>query len=345
MTVTNEFNKYFTSIGQNTIHKIQSLANECNYDLAQSSFVPKCYPSSQQFTFRPVERTEINSMPTGKAPGNDKIPLRAIKDCLPAILPTLTSIVSNSLTSGIFPSIWKTVDEHVSSWTISEEEIKETEMSQRGQNQNLIWFAKRKSVLTASNFGKAAKTKVEPSNKLKAMIYSKFTTEAVQYRIESEEKAVQLYLREMQQQGFNLKVDEVGLLLSREKPYLGASLDRIVTNMDTNEKWGMEIKSPFSKAGMAVDKACQSKTFFLEKMSDETIRLKRNHDYYIQVQCQLYSSNLDLNGIIFVVYFGENKPLLIQNTPFDINCWHTHLPKIDYFFERAFFPEMLTRRF
>ena len=31
--VASEFNKFFTSIGQNTIHKIQSLANECNYDL------------------------------------------------------------------------------------------------------------------------------------------------------------------------------------------------------------------------------------------------------------------------------------------------------------------------
>lgn len=97
--------------------------------------------------------------------------------------------------------------------------IKETEMSTRGQSQNPIWFEKRKSILTASNFGKAAKTKVEPSNKLKAMLYSNFTTEAVQYSIESEEKAVKLYLREMQQQGFNLKVEEVGLLVSRKKPY------------------------------------------------------------------------------------------------------------------------------
>ena len=112
--VANEFNKFFTSIGQNTIHKIQSLANECNYDLKQASFVPKCYPLSQQFTFRTVECSEIehivNSMPTGKAPGIDKISLRVIKDCLPAILPTLTSIISNSLTSGIFPFVWKTAE-------------------------------------------------------------------------------------------------------------------------------------------------------------------------------------------------------------------------------------------
>ena len=94
---------------------------------------------------------------------------------------------------------------------------------------------------------------MEPSHKLKAMLYSNFTTEAVQFGIESEERAVKLYLREMEQQGFHLKVEEVGLLVSRNKPYLGASLDRIVANMDQNSKWGMEIKFPFSKAGMDVD--------------------------------------------------------------------------------------------
>lgn len=112
------------------------------------------------------------------------------------------------------------VDEHVSSWTISEDEIKETEISTRGQSQNPIWFEKRKSILTASNFGIVAKTKLEPSNKLKAMLYSNFTTEAVQYGIESEERAVKPYLRTMEQQGFNLKVEEVGLLVSRKKTIL-----------------------------------------------------------------------------------------------------------------------------
>ena len=77
-------------------------------------FFPKCYPLSQQFTFRTAECSEIeqvvNSMATGKAPGSDKIPLRVIKDCLPAVLPTLTSVVSNSLTSGVFPSMWKTAE-------------------------------------------------------------------------------------------------------------------------------------------------------------------------------------------------------------------------------------------
>lgn len=58
------------------------------------------------------------------------------------------------------------VDEHISNMTITYEEIRETERLTRGQNKNQVWFDKRRSLLTASNFGKAAKTKVEPSKKL-----------------------------------------------------------------------------------------------------------------------------------------------------------------------------------
>ena len=103
--------------------------------------------------------------------------------------------------------------------------------------------------MTASNFGNEAKTKVEPSKKLKAILHSNFTT-------------IYLFTREMSKDGITVAVEEPGLSLSKDKPYLGSSLDRIVTITDTNEKWGMEIKSPFSKAGMTVHEACKSKNFF-----------------------------------------------------------------------------------
>ena len=166
------------------------------------------------------------------------------------------------------------IDEHVSSLTITLEEIQETERLTRGQAKNNLWFEKRKTALTASNFGNAAKTKVEPSNKLKAILYSNFTTEAVQYGIESEQKAVDLFIREMRKDGIAVSVEEPGLSLSRDKPYLGASLDRVVTMTDTGKKWGMEIKSPFSKAGMTVDEACKAKSFFLEKLANGLYNLK-----------------------------------------------------------------------
>jgi len=75
--VAKEFNEFFTSIDQNTVDKIYSLASGCSYDLTQSSFVPRCYLPSQQFSFRPVNCGEvekvITSMPSDKAPAIGKI--------------------------------------------------------------------------------------------------------------------------------------------------------------------------------------------------------------------------------------------------------------------------------
>ena len=107
----------------------------------------------------------------------------------------------------------------------------------------------------------------------------------------------------------------------------------------------MEIKSPFSKAGMTVRDASKSKHFYLEKVADASIQLKRNHDYFWQVQGQLYCSNVSLRGIVFTVCFGDNMPLVLESIPFHSSTWYENfLPNIDFFYRRAFLPEMLTRR-
>ena len=108
------FNVFFTSVGQNSIQKIKTLAEQCNYDLTNPSFVPRIYTQTQQFSFKEVECKEIekviSSMPSGKAPGNDRITARILNCCLSSIAPTLTTIINASLTSGTFPLIWKTAE-------------------------------------------------------------------------------------------------------------------------------------------------------------------------------------------------------------------------------------------
>jgi len=49
-------------------------------------------------------------MASSKAPGIDKIPIRVIKDCLPAILPSLTSIINATFEFDSFPLAWKTAE-------------------------------------------------------------------------------------------------------------------------------------------------------------------------------------------------------------------------------------------
>ena len=46
-------------------------------------------------------------MPSNKAPGFDKVSISVIKDCLPHILPSITSLINSSFTNSTFPKAWK----------------------------------------------------------------------------------------------------------------------------------------------------------------------------------------------------------------------------------------------
>ncbi|KAL9976676.1 hypothetical protein ACROYT_G014002 [Oculina patagonica] len=111
-TVAYEFNSFFASVGDNTIKKIEVLAREANYNLDKRSFVPKNYSLPDQFTFSAVPHNQVESivksMASNKAPGIDKVPIRVIKDCLPAILPSKTSIIKATFENATFPNMWKT---------------------------------------------------------------------------------------------------------------------------------------------------------------------------------------------------------------------------------------------
>ena len=112
--VADTFNIFFASVGKSTNSKIESLAEENNFNLNNSIFTPRSFPTSEQFTFHSVECKQvedlINAMPSNKAPGIDKVPTRVIKDCLRIILPFVTSIINASLSSSTFPGIWKTAE-------------------------------------------------------------------------------------------------------------------------------------------------------------------------------------------------------------------------------------------
>ena len=94
--------------------KIESLAEEHNFVLHENAFTPKCFPTSEQFTFNYVDCKQvadvINAMPSNKAPGIDKVPTRVFKDSLLITLPFITSIINASLLASTFPEVWKTAE-------------------------------------------------------------------------------------------------------------------------------------------------------------------------------------------------------------------------------------------
>ncbi len=113
--VAEEFNQFFSSVGENTaIAACQLLQDNNTYpDISPTTAFNRNYPvyESEMFHFDPVSCSEvkniITSMPTNKAPGKDKVNMRIIKDCLPVILGPLTDIINASLTSSEFPQSWK----------------------------------------------------------------------------------------------------------------------------------------------------------------------------------------------------------------------------------------------
>jgi hypothetical protein len=49
----------------------------------------------------------MTMMPSNKAPGNDTVHLRILKDCLSSVVQPITSIINSSFLKGIFSSQWK----------------------------------------------------------------------------------------------------------------------------------------------------------------------------------------------------------------------------------------------
>ena len=110
-TLANEFDSFFVDVSNVTVRKIKDLVSKFNFELNNNPFIPRTFALLEQFTSNPIECKQVqaivNLMATNKAPGIDKIPVKVIKDCLPAILPSLTSIINASFTTITFPDAWK----------------------------------------------------------------------------------------------------------------------------------------------------------------------------------------------------------------------------------------------
>lgn len=107
--LANEFNIYFTSIGKNTAQQAKQLA--VNHNLPPIVMSDDYRGQCEQFAFKPASQEDVKktimSMPSNKAPGYDKVPMRVIKSCLSSILPTITNIFNSSFSTGVFPNDWK----------------------------------------------------------------------------------------------------------------------------------------------------------------------------------------------------------------------------------------------
>ena len=120
----------------------------------------------------------------------------------------------------------------------------------------------------------------------------------------------------------NCKLTKSGLCVLKEKPYIGASPDGIMTCSCCGTT-ALEIKCPYSIWDLCVSEAWKQ-TDFLEQ-GDGVIQLKRSHKYFFQVTGVMAAKSL--SKLNFVVW--TTKELHVELIHFDDLFWDNIIPKLD----------------
>ena len=135
----------------------------------------------------------------------------------------------------------------------------------------------------------------------------------------------------------DFKVTKCGGFIDQTLPWLHA--DFLCTCSCCGDGCG-EVKCPYSIQNWDFESYLLKKSSCLEKV-DGIFKLKRNHDYFYQVQQQL--SVTGSKYCDFVVYaFNNNKPIFFMERILpDPNHWETVVPKLTKVWRTCVLPELL----
>lgn len=157
-----------------------------------------------------------------------------------------------------------------------------------GQSSNPEWLRQRKFRVTASISHSIFRARSDKNRMMYFLSNSgsasgKSCLAAINYGREMETEA-----RKKFEEISGKKIHESGLVVRSDVPFLGASPDGII--LDTNGISVLEIKCPFK---------CKDSIINVDYI-DEKKQLKKSHQYYTQVQMQLFCCNSEI--CYFFVY-------------------------------------------
>ena len=230
---------------------------------------------------------------------------------------------------------------------ITQEQAQQIEEETRDQADNENWKYERRKRITASNAGEIAKMKktTKRSTKVRNLLYTTFRgNAATRYGTAMEEIARNQYITYQRRNGHpDLEVNNCGLIISKRNNWLAATPDGLVEDpSDTSHQSGLvEIKNPYSFRDKGLHEACKASSFCLEVDKDTQLHLKHRHNFYFQVQCQLYCS--DKEWCDFVV--RTDVDMHIERIHRDRKWWGPQLGKLRIFYFTSLLPELACPQF
>ena len=221
----------------------------------------------------------------------------------------------------------------------------------RGQALNAQWVQARTLLITSSNFGTVIKRKenTAPDNLVRRLrgYTSMPNTKPIKHGRNNEENARIAYARLHRKNchDSDLKVEEAGLRVSSSAPFLGTSVDGVVSC----KKCGngvLEIKCPYGSntdmwRNMTPEQCCRTTSKFFCSIEGHDVKLNRTHQYFYQVQGQLEIS--DVEWCDFVVW--TRKGVSVERINRDKELWANSMqPKLKAFYLKGIVPELFTGR-
>lgn len=240
----------------------------------------------------------------------------------------------------------------------SEQDIAYIEEATRNQSMSFAWYEQRAGRITGSTFMQASRTSLQnPSKSLITKICSdkkiELNVPALMWGKEHESDAIKLYESTLTGQletsivcksltdsniHENFQVEQFGLCILKEKQWYGASPDSIVY-CDCCSFRVLEVKCPFSLRDKSLQEEIDSGNFYIIKDEEGIYKLKKNHQYFYQVQLEMYVCSME--NCDFMVWTPNE--FIIINVPFDLEFMKIQIAICDKFWKDAILRELLLR--
>ena len=139
----------------------------------------------------------------------------------------------------------------------------------------------------------------------------------------------------------NFRVTKCGTIINKEYPFIHATPD-FLCSCDCCGSGCGEVKCPYFIEGLDFDTYVLGKTSCLEK-KDSTFLLKRDHDYYFQVQQQLHTTKYTYCDFVVCAFDMKDSKLVQERILSDNAHWEIQIQKLSIFWRICILPEILGR--
>ena len=229
---------------------------------------------------------------------------------------------------------------------VSEDTIRSIEKHTKGQSNNMKWKEERRKRLTSSVFGDVMTRSVNNNSPAltNRLLYSNFQgNKFTRKGLLEEDNTRKEYINIKQKEGEQININVPGLIISKEHPHLATSSDGIVTSKQSATSGLIEIKNLLQNSDKNIKDAAINNNQFCLQYENQTVKLKKNHKFYYQVQGQM--NICDLPWCDFVVRRTNPYDIFIERIYRDKRLWQEEMePKLSAFYFSHILPELSAPR-